>query len=123
MSDVADADAVERLADTVIRELGRVDVDRQQHGRRPRHRSRPVVDVDLDVWRHVIDVNLHGSFYMSRSFGRCLIEQGDGGSITNISSVAGKLFPAARPRTGEQGRAAGAHRRDGASRSRRMASG
>src|SRR4029077_16781884 len=51
------------------------------------------VDVDLHVWRHVIDVNLHGSFYMSRSFGRRLIEQGDGGSITNISSVAGKLLP------------------------------
>jgi NAD(P)-dependent dehydrogenase (short-subunit alcohol dehydrogenase family) len=52
-----------------------------------------VVEVDLDVWRHVIDVNLHGAFHMSRSFGRKLIEQGTGGSIINISSIAGKLLP------------------------------
>ncbi len=93
VSNVADAADVERLADRVVRELGRVDIVVNNAGAARGADRVPVVDVDLHVWRHVIDVNLHGSFYMSRSFGRRLIEQGDGGSITNISSVAGKLLP------------------------------
>ena len=31
--------------------------------------------------------------YMSRAFGQKLIEQGEGGTIINISSIAGKMFP------------------------------
>ena len=76
-----------------MREFGRVDIVVNNAGAARGEDRVAVVDVDLDVWRHVIDVNLHGSFYMSRSFGRRLIEQGDGGSITNISSIAGKLLP------------------------------
>ena len=30
----------------------------------------PVIDLDIDLWRTVIDVNLNGTFYMSRAFGR-----------------------------------------------------
>jgi 3-oxoacyl-[acyl-carrier protein] reductase len=93
VSNVADAADVERLADQVVREFGRVDVIVNNAGAARGADRVPVVDVDLHVWHHVIDVNLHGSFYMSRSFGRRLIEQGEGGSITNISSVAGKLLP------------------------------
>ena len=105
------------------RELGRVDIVVNNAGAARGADRVPVVDVDLHVWRHVIDVNLHGSFYMSRSFGRRLIEQGDGGSITNISSVAGKLLPRQCGRVrGEQGRAPGPHRGDGAGRSPRTAS-
>ena len=92
VSDVTDADAVEALADRVVRDLGRVDIVVNNAGAARGADRVPVVDVDLDVWRHVIDVNLHGTFYMSRAFGRHLIAQGEGGSITNISSIAGKLF-------------------------------
>ena len=42
----------------------------------------------------MIDVNLNGTFYMSRAFGRRMVEQGEGGSIVNISSIAGKLMAA-----------------------------
>ena len=76
VSNVADAADVERLADRVMREFGRVDVIVNNAGAARGADRVPVVDVDLHVWRHVIDVNLHGSFYMSRSFGRRLIEQG-----------------------------------------------
>ena len=53
----------------------------------------PVVELAVEDWRKVIDVNLNGSFYMSRAFGQKLIEQGEGGAIINISSIAGKMFP------------------------------
>jgi 3-oxoacyl-[acyl-carrier protein] reductase len=54
----------------------------------------PVIDLDLDLWRTVIEVNLNGTFYMSRAFGRVLTDQGEGGSIVNISSDAGKVMAA-----------------------------
>ncbi len=38
----------------------------------------------------VIDMNLTGSFLMSKVFGRHLLAAGRGGSIVNISSIAGK---------------------------------
>jgi len=94
VSDVTDADAVDALAARTIDELGRVDIVVNNAGAARGADRVPVVDVDLDVWRHVIDVNLHGTFYMSRAFARRMIDQGDGGSIVNISSIAGKLFAA-----------------------------
>jgi len=52
----------------------------------------PVVDLDVDVWRTLIDVNLNGVFYASRAFARRMVAQGHGGSIVNMSSIAGKLM-------------------------------
>lgn len=94
VNDVTDPEAVDALADRVVGEFGRVDIVVNNAGAARGADRVAVVDVDLDVWHHVIDVNLHGAFYMSRSFGRRLLDQGEGGSITNISSIAGKLLPA-----------------------------
>ena len=49
-----------------------------------------MVDLDPDLWRNVLDVNLTGSFLMSKVFGQKMIDGGRGGSIINISSIAGK---------------------------------
>ena len=94
VSDVADPGAVEALADRVMAEMGRVDIVVNNASAARGEDRVPVIDLDVDLWRRVIDVNLHGTFYMSREFGRRLVEQGDGGSLVNISSVAGKIMPA-----------------------------
>jgi NAD(P)-dependent dehydrogenase (short-subunit alcohol dehydrogenase family) len=94
VSDVSDSAAVDALAQRVVDELGRVDIVVNNAGAARGPDRVPVVDLDLDAWHRVIDVNLHGTFYMSRTFGRRLVEQGDGGSIVNISSVAGKMLAA-----------------------------
>lgn len=94
VSDVSDAAAVDALAREVVNEMGRVDIVVNNAGAARGADRVPVVDLDVDVWRHVIDVNLHGTFYMSRAFGRRLRDQGNGGSIVNISSIAGKLLAA-----------------------------
>jgi NAD(P)-dependent dehydrogenase (short-subunit alcohol dehydrogenase family) len=52
------------------------------------HRSRPE-DLSLDDWRTVVRVNLDGTFLCSREAGRRMIAAGRGGSIVNISSIAG----------------------------------
>src|SRR5262245_6860353 len=94
VSDVADARAIDALVEQTVGEFGRVDIVVNNAGAaRGADRVR-VVDLDIDVWHHVIDVNLHGTFYMSRAFGRQLLVQGEGGSIVNISSIAGKMLAA-----------------------------
>ena len=94
VSDVSDAGAVDALAEQVVAELGRVDIVVNNAGAARGDDRVPVVDLDVDLWRTVIDVNLNGTFYMSRAFGRRIVEQGDGGSIVNISSIGGKMMAA-----------------------------
>jgi len=94
VSDVSDPRAVDALADRVAEALGGADIVVNNAGAARGADRVPVVELDLDVWHRVIDVNLHGTFYMSRSFARRMIEAGTGGSIVNISSIAGKLFAA-----------------------------
>ena len=92
VSDVADMASVERLAEQVLQEMGRVDFIVNNAGAARAGDRAPVTEVSPEVWRKVIDVNLNGTFYMSQVFGRRLIEQGEGGAIVNISSIGGKLM-------------------------------
>ena len=92
VSDVADLDAVDALARRTVDELGRVDIVVNNAGAARGADRVPVIDLDPALWRTVIDVNLTGSFLMSKVFGRLLVESGNGGSIVNISSIAGKVL-------------------------------
>jgi len=94
ISDVSDPAAVDRLLAEVLGNFGRVDIVVNNAGAARGADRVPVIDLDIDLWRLVIETNLNGTFYMSRAFGRALVEQGDGGSIVNISSIAGKLMAA-----------------------------
>jgi NAD(P)-dependent dehydrogenase (short-subunit alcohol dehydrogenase family) len=92
VSDVADLEAVERLADSVMDEFGRVDIVINNASVARGDDRKPVVDLDPGLWRWIMDVNLTGAFYMSKVFGQRLVDGGRGGSIVNISSIAGKAF-------------------------------
>jgi 3-oxoacyl-[acyl-carrier protein] reductase len=94
ISDVSDPAAVDRLLADVLGTFGRVDIIVNNAGAARGADRVPVIDLDIDLLRLVIETNLNGTFYMSRAFGRALVEQGDGGSIVNISSIAGKLMAA-----------------------------
>jgi gluconate 5-dehydrogenase len=52
-------------------------------------------EVPPDGWQKVIDVNLTGAFLFAQRVGRALIEQGEGGKIVNVASVA--AFRGAKP--------------------------
>ena len=93
VSNVSDPDACAALVEQTVKELGRVDFVVNNAGAARGSDRVPVVELAVEDWRKVIDVNLNGSFYMSRAFGQKLIEQGEGGAIINISSIAGKMFP------------------------------
>ena len=94
VSDVSNPELVEELLGQVLEEFGRVDfvVNNAAFARGPDRM--PAVEIPIEVWQRVIDVNLNGTFYMSHYFGQHLIDQGEGGAIVNISSVAGKRLGA-----------------------------
>jgi NAD(P)-dependent dehydrogenase (short-subunit alcohol dehydrogenase family) len=50
--------------------------------------ARPFLDETDAHWQQIIDINLNGAFICTQEAARCMVAQGDGGSIINISSVA-----------------------------------
>ncbi len=51
----------------------------------------PVLDIPEDEWDRIIDTNLKGIFLACQVFGQKMIEQKNGGSIINISSVSSNI--------------------------------
>jgi 3-oxoacyl-[acyl-carrier protein] reductase len=50
----------------------------------------PLTELSEELWRKVLDVKLTGSFLMCRAALPAMIARGEGGSIINVSSIAGK---------------------------------
>lgn len=50
----------------------------------------PVVDLRLEEFRRVLDVNLVGAFLMARACARWMMRAGTGGCIVNIGSIFGQ---------------------------------
>lgn len=92
--DITDADAVEALADRVVRELGRVDVVVNNASAARGPDQAPVLEVDPAVFEQVLRVKTIGTMLVSRAFARRLVEAGRGGSIVNIASISAKTADA-----------------------------
>lgn len=60
----------------------------------------PLLDLDPDDWRGVIDVNLTGTFIAARTFARRVVDAGRAGAIVTITSMNGV---AAGPNAGAYG--------------------
>ena len=85
--DVSDEESVRRMVEAVMEEFGRVDVLVNNAGIST---IVPAEETTLADWQRTLAVNLTGPFLMSREFGKEML-RAEGGSIVNISSVAGLL--------------------------------
>ena len=88
--DISKADQVQRLVDETRRELGRIDILVNNAAAARGNDRVPVVQLEEAEWRKVIEVNLTGTFLVTKAVAGALIEQGEGGRIVNISSIAGR---------------------------------
>jgi NAD(P)-dependent dehydrogenase (short-subunit alcohol dehydrogenase family) len=88
--DISKADQVQRLVDETRRELGRIDILVNNAAAARGNDRVPVVQLEEAEWRKVIEVNLTGTFLVTKAVAGVLIEQGEGGRIVNISSIAGR---------------------------------
>ena len=85
--DISTESGADRLVDCAVDEFGWLDILVNNAGV-----SEPLastVDQDLGDWQRVIDVNLRGTYLMSRAFGRHVLGRAGRGAIVNISSIAG----------------------------------
>jgi len=85
--DVADAAAVERVAQATVAAFGGIDVLVCSAG--ITGPNVPLAEYPVDDWKRVFDVNVHGVFLCNRAVVP-LMQKKDYGRIVNIASVAGK---------------------------------
>ncbi len=84
--DVSKADQVEAAVGAVLDRFGTIDILVNNAGI---SWGAPADTMPLEKWQAVLDVNATGTFLMSQTVGRDLIQRGRGGKIVNIASIAG----------------------------------
>jgi len=90
-TDVSDPDQCRRMVDVTLDELGRVDV--LVNNAFAPDVFQPFDSVDLDAWRHIMDVNLFGSLQLTGEVIEPMKAAG-GGSIVFVNSmITRKVLP------------------------------
>lgn len=74
-----------RACDTVLAELGQVDILLNAAGI---NSGTPFFEITEEEWQRILDVNLKSVFLACQVFGKVMVESGRGGSVINISSVS-----------------------------------
>ena len=86
--DVADADAVHALAQSIEDDLGPIDVLVNNAGVGI---AGPFLEAEVADWDWLIGINLNGVAYGCHAFGPKMVERGQG-HIVNVASLAGHLM-------------------------------
>jgi SDR family mycofactocin-dependent oxidoreductase len=88
-ADVRDGDALRRVVDDGVTELGRLDIVSANAG----IGTHPALaaDIEEDAWRQNLDINLTGVWLTCKAAIPRMIEKGNGGAIVLTSSVAGLM--------------------------------
>jgi NAD(P)-dependent dehydrogenase (short-subunit alcohol dehydrogenase family) len=81
--DVAEPEQIESLVESVLQDYGRIDTLVNVAGV---NRRKPALDVSVDDFDFVMDINLRGAFLLSQAVGRHMIERARGSQI-NIASL------------------------------------
>jgi NAD(P)-dependent dehydrogenase (short-subunit alcohol dehydrogenase family) len=83
--DIANASSVEQTVQQVLDKLGKIDVLVNNAGLTW---GAPAESHPLERWGQVINANITGTFLMSQTVGRHMLERGKG-AIVNVASIAG----------------------------------
>ncbi len=83
VADLTSVAAASTVVDDVVAVLGRVDILINAAGTSS---GASLLDTTPDVWDRVQAVNLRSPFLLMQYAARCMIAQGDGGRIVNVSS-------------------------------------
>lgn len=89
-ADLSRGEAVRGMIDHAVAKMGRIDILVNNAAAARGNDRVPVVQLEEAEWRKVIEVNLTGTFLVTKTVAGALIEQGEGGRIVNISSIAGR---------------------------------
>ncbi|WP_127587613.1 SDR family oxidoreductase [Paenibacillus koleovorans] len=84
-ADATSGDDLKRVLSEVLAWTGRVDVLMNCPGK---NSPTPFFELTMEEWDSIMDVNLKGVVLACQIFGKHMVDQGEGGSIINISSVS-----------------------------------
>ncbi len=84
--DVTDSKRVTAVADALVNEHGSIDILVNNAG--IARSQTPAEDVADEHWLNVLDVNLNGTFWCARAFGRHMLTHGRG-AVVNVGSMSG----------------------------------
>jgi len=88
--DVTDDAQVRSMVETTLKTFGRIDVLVNNAGLALVAGKKNLWEMDDAEWRREIEVNLHGVYHCCKAVAKVLVEQGEGGRIVNMSSLAGR---------------------------------
>jgi NAD(P)-dependent dehydrogenase (short-subunit alcohol dehydrogenase family) len=94
--DVTDSSAVTAAANNMLARSARIDILVNNAG--IARSETPAEYVADEHWLNVIDVNLNGTFWCARAFGRHMLAAGSG-SIVNIGSMSGFIVNRPQPQS------------------------
>jgi NAD(P)-dependent dehydrogenase (short-subunit alcohol dehydrogenase family) len=94
--DVTDSVAVDAAAAAMRERHGRIDILVNNAG--IARSETAAEDVTDEHWLNVLDVNLNGSFWCARAFGRHMLAQG-GGVVVNVGSMSGFIVNRPQPQS------------------------
>ncbi len=86
-TDVSDVDALQTAIDETVSAFGSLDVMVNNAGVFPG--LQPISEVDEEDYEWLMNINLKGVVFGSKLAAEVMREQGDGGAIVNLSSIAG----------------------------------
>ena len=82
--DVSDLSAGETVVNQCVRNFGSVDILVNNAGIYP---QMPMLQMDAELWDKVIDLNLRGLAFVSKTVGAHMAEHETGGKIINLASI------------------------------------
>ena len=85
--DMGDAASIEAMAETALATAGRIDILVNNAGRHLHTYARPCAQIDIGLWRELLDVNITGPLLAVRACVPAMREIG-GGVVVNQSSAA-----------------------------------
>ena len=88
--DVTNSGQIKTLVDVTKYQMGRVDILVNNAASGRGNDRVPVINLEESEWRRVIEVNLTGTFLVTKAVANAIVEQGEGGRIVNISSILGR---------------------------------
>ena len=94
--DVTDSAAVEAAAAAMAERHGRIDILVNNAG--IARSETPAEQVEDEHWLNVLDVNLNGSFWCARAFGKRMLAQGSG-AVVNVGSMSGLIVNRPQPQS------------------------